>query len=323
MPFRLRDLATVPSDVPDVEIFFSGQLLLRSEDSATCEVAVNQLATNHVLTIEVRTKVAGKPDIIRMRHVGPLNFRQREGMLIELSTSVASPAAWSCRTFDPINYESGDLFDPRDVPPKNPPNEDFRWILNLEGPLFHRTEFNPPIFNSHHVIRLRGGEYFFRTAMKASGVFDFKRTGGGLGDVRFKRIGAVARASVFLAPEGQAVVMKWQSLDQEREYVLTLEKGANTTHEIYINNSPLYLEPPPVEQLDQHDELKEFYKVLSATPIPDAARFKLVPALPLNLNSDSVSDSGLADSVASRRNRGEAGTPDIPCQVMTLDGANT
>jgi len=306
MTFRPRDLTTVPTGTPDVEIFFYGQLFLRSPEDPgrTCEVAVNQLATNHVLTVEARTRVAGQPVDVRMRHVGPLNFRQREGMLIEVqnpdgSPATASPAAWNCRTFGPINYDwSGE------EPPNNPPGDDFRWILNLEGLLFHQKTLNPPIFNSHHIIRLQGGEYFFRTARRTSGRFDMLRKGGGKNDARLKKIGAVARASVFLAGD-QRVVLSWQGPVAESDHTVTLRKQANTTHEIYINNAPPFLNQVEGNDafLARFDELSEYYKLIPLSQLALADRFTLAPVNP-----------------PPGPTLVEGGSPDIPCQVMRLDG---
>lgn len=312
MPFRPKLLTDVPNVTPDVEIFFNGQLLLRSEDGETCEVAVNQLATNHVLTIETRTRVrtieiengkppriVEKPIEVRMRHAGPLNFRQGEGMLIEVKAlegaRVPTPAAWNCRTLEPIHYDTGE---------NPPPDEDFRWILNLEGPLVHARKLNPPIFDSPHVIRLQGGEYFFRTALRASDRFDYKLKNALGEDVRiFRRIGAIAKASVFLE-EGQQVVLSWQGPIKEQDSTVTLEKAPNTIHEIYINNSPLFLDPPEPrnEVLAGFDELIEYYKLILQSEVDPRERFTLVPEVP------------------DPPRGGEAGSPDIPCQVFRLDG---
>jgi hypothetical protein len=61
--------------------------------------------------------------------------------------------------------------------------------------------------------------------------------------------------------------------------------------------------------LAQFDELAEYYKMLPEIPqtIPNQppARFKLVPVIP--------------DTPAP----GDKGTPDIPCQVMMLNGPGT
>jgi len=294
MTFRPRELATVPTGTPNVEIFFHGQLLLRSEDGATCEVAVNPLAVNHVLTVEARTKVAGRPDdIIRMRHVGPLLFRRQEGMLIEIVGAGAAPAAFKCIKEDtPIDYTSG---------ASDPPDEDFRWVLNLEGPQFHRRDLEVPVFNSHHIIRLRGGEYFFRTAQRADARMTHKRKDGGLGQLTFRRIGVIARASVFLA-EGQAVQLRWQAPNVEGDASVVLDRAANTTHEIYVNNAPLFVRDPSETggEFPQFDELPEYYKLITNVPTTPGARFQLVPTFP-------------------PRPR-DIGSPSIPCQVKRLDG---
>jgi hypothetical protein len=299
MTFRPKLLADIPGGTPDVQIFFHGQLLMRSEDETSCEVAVNSIATNHVLTIEARTKTAGKPDLINMRHLGPLHFRQGEGMLIEVVPNVASPAAFGCRTFDTINYESGL------GPPNNPPDEDFRWILNLEGPLFHERELNPAIFGSHQVIRLVGGEYFFQTAARASGQLEYVRSGGGKSDATLRRIGAIASASVFLGAN-QSVVLRWQDTTQELDRVLTLTRAQGVTYEIYISNTPLYEELDPQADLSHRDELIEYYKVVSeisrTPPPPDGPRFQLVPRI-----------VPVAHPL-------ETGSPSIPCQVINLNG---
>jgi hypothetical protein len=301
MTFRPKDITQVPGVTPDVEIFFHGQLLLRSEDEVTCEVAVNPLAINHVLTVEARTKIAGRPDpIIRMRHVGPLLFRRQEGMLIEIVGAGPTPAAFKCIKMVggvpvPIDYTSG---------AGEPPDQDFRWILNLEGPQFHRRELTPPVFNSHHVIRLRGGEYFFRTAARADARVEHKRREGGQGPVTFRRIGVIASASVFLA-ENQSVRVRWQSPTREGDHLVQLQKAANTTHEIYINNAPLFLDTPTQGEHPEFDELSEYYKVIpEIPPTPPGTRFQLVPNI--------VAPLGLGGL--------ESGSPDIPCQVQRLDG---
>jgi hypothetical protein len=241
----------MPGLVPDVKIFFHGQLLLRSEDGTACEVGVNPLATDHVLLVEVRTKTPGKPDLINMKHIGALHFRQPEGMTIELTDvgNVPAPAAWKCITLDPLDYEKG----------VGAPDEDFRWMLNLEGPLFHKMKLKPTVFGTQHVIKLKGGEYFFHTAaVKAGGSLDLKRTGGGEPPRTIKGFGAIASASVFLV-ENQSILLKWN--DGRGERVLTLTKSKSATYEIYIENTPLFVPADP-SNLSKHDELAEYYKVI-------------------------------------------------------------
>src|SRR5689334_262489 len=62
---------------PDLRIFFSGLMLIQPDANAsTCEVFVNRSAPDHTLTIEVRERQTGRPDLIKMRHVGPLSFAE-------------------------------------------------------------------------------------------------------------------------------------------------------------------------------------------------------------------------------------------------------
>lgn len=288
MAFRETLLTQMPGTAPDVSIFFHGQLFLRSEDGEICQVGVNPLADNHILSVEVRIKQAGKPDLIKMRHFGPLNPRQPEGMTIEVSPAAdqAHRAAWKCISADPINYESGEG-DPNDC----------RWLLNLEGPHFHKPqELIPTVFGTKDVIKLQGGAYYFTTAFRSGTQLKFKRTGGGLADQDFRGIGGAARASVFLQPN-QSVLVKWN--DGTQEQVATLTKASGISYEIYVENTPLFVQVDP-DNLESYEELVHYYKVIPTTQVPAAGRFKMTPEV----------------DVPDR----DFGSPDIPCQITLLDG---
>lgn len=296
---RFDELQGAQTERPDVQIIFDGQLMMRS-DGQGCDVAVNPIATSHVLSIEARIKKDGETDRIAMRHLGPLNFRlssegQPEGMRIEV-VGGAAPAA-------PAAFKLVTVNEPLDLkhPARGTRVDDFRWMLNLEGPHFHNTVLNAPIFGSENVIRLRNGEYFFRTAAQVGRRFRYRRTGGGQEAATFGSIGVVASANVFLA-ENQAVVMRWQDGTREDERVLTLDKVPGTYYEIYIENSPLFLDPPTPAELATRDELIEYYKLLPGIPpFPLGRRFKLLPEF--NPNPEA----------------GDLGSPSVPCQVVTLD----
>jgi hypothetical protein len=294
MPFGKRLLTQpFPGGQPDVEIYFHGQLLLRSENSVTCEVGINQVASNHVLTVEVRRKQANRVDLIEMRHVGPLNYRRptgggtaiEPGMIIEVVNPAATTqAAWSCEGADTLNYETG----------AGQFNEDFRWILNLEGDLFHDRELTPSVFGTTDVIRLQNGEFFFRTAFRTPERFKYERRGGGKSPLDLRKIGAIARASVFLV-EHQGVVVRFN--DGVRDRTLTLTKSVGITYEIYIQHTPLFMQP---NDLAAHDELAQFYRVIPEVLGPGRFSFALVDA-PLGPLPDT-------------------GSPEIPCQVGKLNG---
>lgn len=283
MAFQPRLLSTVPGRPPDVDIIFHGQLLLRSRDGVNCEVGVNPLALNHQLSIWSVTKVPGQPDVVNMRHNGPLNFRGVEGMTIGVTGEIDTRAAWKC--------VSNDAVDP--VQGGGAPPQDFRWILNLEGSLFHNSLLQCPLFGTQNSIKLTNGEYFFRTGVRSGSNLKYVRRRAAANPTDFRRIGAVARASVFLN-QTQSLVMTWR--DATAEQTLALGKPpTNGIHEIYVENTPLFI---PETSAIGHDELVEYYKVLPG--VNQADRFTLH---------------------SERENPGpfDKGTPTIPCQVIRLD----
>ncbi len=305
MPFQTKRFEELPRGSEpheaDVQIIFDGQLMMRS-DGQGCDVAVNPIATGHTLSIEARIKKDGETDRIAMRHLGPLNFRlssegQPEGILIEVVGGGApvAPAAFKLVTANgPLDLKN---------PAEGTRLDDFRWMLNLEGPQFHNAVLNAPIFGSQNVIRLRNGEYHFRTAARVDSRFQYRRSGGGQDDATFKSIGVVAAASVFLSDDSQSLVMRWQDGTRENDRVLTLSKVRGIRYEIYIENSPLFLDPPTPAELAGRDELIEYYKLLPGVPaVPLGRRFRLEPeGAPVPVESDE-------------------GSPSVPCQVVTLDG---
>jgi len=290
MPFQTRALSTVPTRPPDVEIVFSGQLFLRSDDGSTCDVGVNPIATGHDLLIEVRTKKADRPDVINMRHVGPLDFRSPEGMKIEVIPQADTLAAWKCVSPNTIDRVAG----------TGAPYEDFRWMLNLESDLFHNKDLVPTVFGTQNTIKLLQGEFFFRTGMRAPVGLKYERQGGGLGLAVFRRIGAIARASLFLVQD-QSVLISWTEGTEPRSLNLTKSLDG-TTYEIYIENTPRFVQipVPRPSDLSAFEELIHYYKVIPTDQVPSNARFTLKP----------VDDP----------TPGQKGSPTIPCQVTILDG---
>jgi hypothetical protein len=296
MPFQEKPLDDLPRGVtPDVQLIFHGQLILRSQDGQSCEVAVNPVATDHVLSIEARIRKPNQIDRIAMRHLGPLKFRNSEGMLIEVrGGDPVDPAAFKMVGNGPMNLN--------DI--NGMPEDDFRWILNLEGELFHDQRLNAPVFASQNVIRLQRGEYFFKTAARPDLRLRYQRRGGNKPDKEIAAIGAIASASVYLG-EDQRLVMKWQDATQEQDRTLSLPKLAGTFYEIYIENTPLFLNPPSEAELARRDEFIEYYKLLPDVPaVPLGRRFAVVPEIRPSDGAQPLQE----------------GTPEVPCQVVRLDG---
>lgn len=301
MPFQTTSLTGPAGRQPDVRIFFNGQLLLRADEHGQiCRAAVNHAAFQHVLSVEARTKTPGKADAILMRHLGPLNFRQpnQPGMVIDFSGGGPAPAVFKFISSAQLNLETGEA----QGPDPQAAEQDFRWIINMEGGLFHGDLLNCSVFNTHNFIELRGGEYYFYTALRSGPGLKFTRKGGRKRDLDFRRIGAVIGANVFLNENGlQSLTVKWNNGVEGADKVLTLSKPTGgASHEIYIENTPLYQEttltPPPT-----HSELIEYYKVL-----PDI--------------TDENAKFNLEPSAEPLPGGGDTGSPDIPCQSVVLDG---
>lgn len=283
----------LPAGAPDVEIYFHGQLLLRSPNSVTCEIGVNPVASGHVLTVEVRRKQPNQPDLIEMRHVGPLNVRRpaggggapviEPGLLIEVIPAASTQASWSCEGTDTLNYETGaGQFD-----------EDFRWILNLEGDLFHDTGLTPSVFGTTDMIRMQGGEFFFRTAFRTPQRLKYERRGGGKPPLDLRRIGAIAQASAYLVSH-QSLVMRWSDGVQNRTLTLT-KSTQGATYEVYIQHTPLFMQRG---DLAGHDELNQFYRIMP----------------------EVLGNNRFTFGVVDDPQPHDTGSPEIPCQVGKLNG---
>lgn len=304
---------TGPGGEPNVRIYFHGLLLLRSEDGNVCEAGVHHAAFRHTLSVEARTRTPNRPDVIHMRHFGPLKFREegQPGMSIEIDGSGRpAPAAFKFVTPAALNFETGE------VPPETPEvAEDFRWIINLEGGLFHGDELDCTVFGTQHVIRLGGGEYYFYTARRADSGLKFVRKEGGKGPKDFRRIGSIIGARVFLSGD-QSITLTWNDGMQEEDQTLRLSKPqTGSIHEIYVENSPLYEPPSNSGTPPRHSELPEYYKVIRGKI--GNARFRLDP---VKENGPQADGQAAPPPSGSAKFDSERGSPSIPCQSIVLDG---
>lgn len=290
MPFT--PVTDMPNAAPDVRIYFHGLLILRSEDGATCEVGVHPSATNHSLSIEVRTRRPQKPDVIHMRHFGNLHGRG-PGMTMEVSSFAGTPVAYKHTPATPPDFDTGQGVD-----------TDFRWVMNLEGALFHERQLDSDVFRTQHHILLRGGEYFFHTADRTSGL-PIVREGGGKPERPLASIASIVGANLYLH-EGQCFVVRWN--DGRKEQTLPLEKpAAGIVHEVYVENSPLFEEQSAPQR---HSELRAYYQIIKGH---GSAEF--------NLRMDGEVEPANCDvSAAPAKFSPRDGSARIPCQSITLDG---
>lgn len=244
----------------------------------------------HTLSIEVRAKVPPGPDVILMRHFGPL----QANLVID---GGFDPHPSIFYKYQPSAF-SNELGIGED--------DDFRWILNLEGHLFHGRRLSVDTTGTRPGIIIHNGVYFFYTARKKAG--PIIRTGGvtSAGDpqpnVPLTGMSTTAGASLSLDTQ-QASVMWRDAGGTDR--TLPLRKIAGVSYEIYIDNSPLFEEPGAGQT---HSEFKEYYEVLN---VPENERFELI----VPVDTSAPGGGGLAKFNI----KNIAATPDIPCQTIVLE----
>ena len=269
MPFTTT--SNLPPN-PDVRIFFSGLMLIQPDGTATsCEVFVNGRARFHELTIEVREKRAGRPDLIRMRHVGTLPYAEPPlgspvgadliyGMTIRVDT-----ASKGVRSYD------GSVASAE--------GQSLNLAINLQSPQFQNGRAGQP-------ERLGGRPSIF---LNDAVFYTAELTDPGLTiNLRKQKDPNTVPAIATLAPfasliganiyvdAGDQVVMRWNPNGNPRQLELT-KPDQGVSYEIYIVNDPLYEsdsgEPP-------HEELGEYYHLLPDVPDTDKLRLEVIPPGP-------------------------------------------
>lgn len=251
-------------DNPDVRIFFTGLLILDPNPNPiptpapgvnTCEVFVHRSAPDHFLTIEVRRKRAGKPDIILMRHTGQLAFitppegvDPRFGMTIEVND----------------NPKGVQRYDPPD--PDNTSSEgeglglaiDLQRLPTQQGPVGRVN-----MLDGQPSILLNDGVFYTADKSSRDVTVRLKKDDVVVVD-KLDPFARVIGANIYLDNDQSGVVVKW--VQQGLPQTLTLTKPKpnpgeqSFTYEIYVVNEPLYEQEG--SPLPRHDELKEYFKIL-------------------------------------------------------------
>jgi hypothetical protein len=261
---------------PDVRIFFTGLLILDPNPEPgpgvnpekSCEVFVNRSAPDHHLSIEVRRKREGYPDIIMMRHLGDLSFgaaaqtdMPRYGMFIDV---IGGEHPRGVRRYDPADGAA---------PSKE--GEAFGLAFDLEGPQFHnaKLEIDKPAGRPSIVLN----DAVFYTAVKTQenkkitlAKKDIETDSDVVVVEKLPPFASVIGANIYLDDDDEAaVLMSWRQ--QGRDKLLTLKKPTGDfTYEIYIANEPLY--EADDSPFSTHDEFGEYYRLFPKVPIQDRFR---------------------------------------------------
>jgi hypothetical protein len=277
MPIKDSDLLKIPAN-PAVKILLQGQLILvPEEDGGGCVVGINRCSPGHGFSLEVRQRMVNpdSPDIILMRHLGTL---EPGGLEIGL---------------DPESEEGVTGFVPKQGFGMEDVN-DFRWLVDLAGSDFHEAKVVINGTGTQPNILIKNG--LFYTAVKTDeNKLLVKRTGGGKDPVTLRAVAAVIGVNIYLT--NNKLKITWtQDGDPKTHLLLSKPDAASGIkhYEIRINNDPPYVNPN--DELADHEELKEYYKVVDklvkdGEDVEVFAKFKLKfekKALPPGLGSPSI-----------------------------------
>lgn len=261
------DMITTPDlgANPDVRIFFSGLMVLEpAPNGKTCEVFVHRSAPNHQLTIEVRQKQAGKPDLIKMRHVGPLPFALKtagavagdppiHGMAIEVRT-----APKGIKAFKPGNASTE--------------GEGLELAINMEGADFHAGNVGEiDILSGRPSILLNDAILYTADKTRPDLTINLKKVNQPQPIREMEPFASLIGGNIYL-DAGDSVSVRWQAQGVIEDLVLA-KRNDGVSYEIYIVNDPLYenetLPLPP------HDEFKEYYKLFPNVPTEQQFRLEV------------------------------------------------
>ena len=277
MPFTETE---VLNETPDVNIFFSGLLVMEPVGNDACQIFVNASAPRHHLTIEVRRKRQGRPDDLLMRHIGPLAFVSRDqagevplhGMIIRKVDGQNAVKA-----FAPTN------------PPPDGTSRAFNLAIDMARADLHgqnrelepATASQPPKrlldvdpLGGRPSILLEDGVLY--TAAKHEPHPEFKvmlkKPDGS--EKEMPPFARLIGAAITLE-EGSHVVILWRQ--QGKLERLQLMKLPGVTYEIYIVNDPLFESDAiaDVVRNPRHDEFAEYYKILHRVPTNEQFRLRI------------------------------------------------
>jgi hypothetical protein len=251
MPF-----ATVNTLLPNpfVRIFFIGLNILAPTANQTCQTFVHNISDDHHLSIEVRRKRPGKPDLIVMRRNGPLTVldadpSETHGFLIRTEGLAAGQKGVKAYN-GPSSPEGTSLFDAfvlthlLDVPPGE---------VDPDGGL-------PSILIDHGT---------FYTADKQTRRGRFRKPDGT--EKRLGEVPTIIGANIYRP--ATAVQLFWQ--EDEEDVHITLEPDADFTHEIYIINEPFFDDDSP--DSPKHDEFEKYFEILPDVPPEEHYNLELEP----------------------------------------------
>jgi hypothetical protein len=242
---------------PDVRIFFIGLQIIQVLPNNTCEVFIHRRSPDHHLSIEVRRKEAGKPDVIMMRHAGPLDFMAQDPAVppkFGLTINV-TPNPTGIKGYDGTQASTeGKKLD---------------FALNMST--LHSVPCGAVEPAGGRPSILINEATFYSAATYTRGALLQKKQlhSPPLPPIPLNEFASIIGANIYLTA-GRVATLSWRQ--DGRDVLLNLKKpapqsppGPLPTYEIYIINEPLYEDESPTAPF-VHDEFDEYYHILPALP---------------------------------------------------------
>lgn len=239
----------------DVKVMFEGLMALshnKKEDQ--CEIGIlstpKAIETCHQLMIRVtKTSPAGASVLFDTALTAALSPQLS---LFELdATSPANPGvSFRRHRQGPINR----LTSP-------PPDDDFRWVVDLQSDEFHGKDLTPRLEHFSPVLIVKHGEFYTAELSRS-----LKRIKGNGAKESFGKIATVIGADIFLDENSEAVLKLGNG---SNNVYLSLRKEAETSYEIFIDN----LCPEPADpSVTTNLESSDFSLYYDALILPDGQK---------------------------------------------------
>jgi hypothetical protein len=277
------DIITTPdlAKEPDVRIFFSGLMVLEpAANGQSCEVFVHRSAPTHQLTIEVRQKQAGKPDLIKMRHVGPLPYA-----LQTIGAEEGDPPIHGMMIGVERNPKGIKAFVP-EAGHESTEGLGLDLAINFQGADFHGANIGEvDVLGGRPSILLNDAILYTADTTRADLTINLKKDGQ-----QFKEMAPFASligANIYL-DANDTVSMQWQVQGVVEELKLP-KLGNGISYEIYIVNDPLY--ENETLGLPEHDEFTEYYKLFPQVGPQQQFRMEVLQP-PVIANAPPSNDRG-------------------------------
>lgn len=228
-----------------VRIFFIGLNILAATEDNKCQVYVHKTSPPHTLSIEVRRKRKGKPDVLMMRHLGKLNsvgLDPKNGLLIHTNLGEGVETGVQAYNGDEESPEGFRLSD----------------AFSLKKLLGVTPDIDPK--GALPGISINHGTFY--TADKFTGRAKINKNDGTVTELT--EVPTILGANIYLSPQNDehAVTLIWRQ--QGADVHLPLVPSRDSSYEIYIINEPLFVPDEPTSL--RHGEFTEYFKILRNVP---------------------------------------------------------